>query len=99
MKVLLKVGHSSYLLASDAGLQTVVKALSQAVECMDYSYRRKNAKIVARTDALEVSVKYLSPKTRIEFTRDIYSPDEPEESEQLRLAAPTAIIIPPTSAS
>lgn len=94
MKVLLKVGSSTFLLASDAGLQTVVKALSQAVSCNDWSFDSRNPRIKAETSPLEVSVKYLTAKTKIEFKNDIYADDQ-RDFEQLRLVAPTAIIPPP----
>ncbi|MFZ4776801.1 MAG: hypothetical protein ACOYM3_15630 [Terrimicrobiaceae bacterium] len=100
MKVLLKIGPNSYLLPNDTGLQSVIKAMSSAVECWDYSYRAsKNYDIRAKPECMEVSVKYLPPKTKIKFTDNLYADnDEPEESEQLRLIAPTSIIIPPSEA-
>ena len=95
MKVLLKVGNNTYLLGSDAGLQTVVKALSQAVLCHDRSYRTP-AEIKAESAPMEVSVKYLPPKTRIRFVENIWDADAAaEETDQLCLVAPTAIIPPP----
>lgn len=90
MKVLLKVGYNTYLLPNDAGLQTVVKALSMAVHCYDHSYG-SDKHIEVNPEPIEVSVKYLPAKTKIRIKG---SCDE-EPAEQLRLVAPTAIIPPP----
>lgn len=92
MKVLLKIGyHATLLLPNDSGLQTVVKALSLAVSCYDHSYR-PDKHIEVNPEPIEVSVKYLPAKTKIRIRG--YHDEEP--AEQLRLVAPTAIIIPPS---
>ena len=90
MRVLLKVGWSTYLLPNDNGLQTVVKALSAGLHCNDQSYL-KDPSVEVDPDPMEVSIKYLSGKTKIRFKGSI----EEEPAEILRLIAPTAIIPPP----
>jgi len=89
MKVLLKIGYHSFLLPSDQGIQTIVKAFSQAVECCDLTYKQDDPHIEAQRSPPEITVRYLAKHERIV--------PEPErhESKQLRLIAPTAIIIPP----
>ena len=91
MRVLLKVGYDTYLLPNDNGLQTVVKALSAALQCNDKTFLRSNPCVDVDPDLMEVSVKYLSPKTKITFKGSI----EEEPAEILRLIAPTTIIPPP----
>jgi hypothetical protein len=90
MKVLLKVGYSTYLLPNDTGLQSVIKALSAAVHCSDHCYG-KAPFIAVDPEPLEVSVKYLTGKTKLRINGSF---DE-EPAEQLRLVAPTTIIPPP----
>lgn len=91
MKVLLKVGYSSFLLPNDTGLQSVIKALSSALHCNDYSYR-PDKHIQVDPEPVEVSVKYLPANTKLRIKGRF----EEEPAEQLRLVAPTTIIIPPS---
>lgn len=92
MKVLLKVGHSQYLLPDDSGLQTVIKALSRAIPVYDYTYRRDDPHLEIDPEPQEVSVKYIPNKTPIR-KRGAAEPDP--YAEPLALIAPTSIIPPP----
>jgi hypothetical protein len=92
MRVLLKVGYNTYLLPNDSGLPSVIKALSAALHCYDHTYRTADKHIQADPEPLEVSVKYLPTNTKIRFKGSY----EEEPVEQLRLVAPTSIIIPPS---
>ena len=91
MKVILKIGYSSFLLPNENGLQTVVKAMSAALSCRDYSYRSTDPQIDVDPEPLEVSIKYITGKTKIRLSGDC---DESSKETQLRLISPTAIIPP-----
>ena len=95
MKVLLKIGYDTFLLPGDSGLQTVVKALSQAIRVHDYTYRREDPHIeVGECEPIEISVKYLPARTKIRSRKGAV-----ESEPQLRLNRPSSIIIPPGGAA
>ena len=61
MKVLLTIGHYDILLPDDAGVSTVLKALSRGLECVDRLYDGK----ITVSEPVRIGMKYVPPKTRI----------------------------------
>lgn len=88
MKVLLKVGYHSLLLPNDAGLTSIVRALSKAVNADDYSFRSSDPHVSIDPEPLEISFKYI-PDKQIRKRKSEFE----MEPEPLALPQPTSIIL------
>lgn len=69
MKVLLKIGHFSYLLPNDQGVSTLAKTLAKArqagLTARDYESGDYTKVLEIEGGAPEISVKYLDPKIEV----------------------------------
>lgn len=88
MKVLLKIGYTTFLLPNDVGVQNVMKVMAKALRAEDRTYLRSDPFVTVDQEPLEVSFKYLQPG-QIKLRQD---PDE-RPPEPLRLNAPESIIM------
>lgn len=64
MRVVLTVGYQQILLPNDQGLQTVLKALSQGIQCNYRSYTTP-AQLATAGDRVRVSVDVIPPGTPV----------------------------------
>jgi hypothetical protein len=61
-RVLITIGHDSYLLPDDVGAATIIKALSKAVRVWDKLYK---GELQLREEHVSVGMAYVPEKTRL----------------------------------
>lgn len=57
-RVLLTLGHNSYLLPNDRGLTVVLKAMAKALDADDYRYAEKG--VVVHEEPIRVQLCYIA---------------------------------------
>lgn len=93
MKVLLSIGHTDFLLPTDAGLSQIVKVLSRACPALDQTYLKPGAVLVEPTP-VEIKVRYLGPTTKVEVVADRFAAVREQDSPKpLPLEAPSSILL------
>jgi len=70
MKVLLKIGHTTFLLPNDAGVSAVMKTFSKALHCYDRTYEQSTPHLKVDPEPLEISMRFVDPKTVIRTKLD-----------------------------